>query len=91
VLLLFPPPLAVVFTVLSFIPALAPYLSPLRWWLLLAAECLAIFIVIPGRLRIAAMRHALLVPRMAWTMAKNVVHVRLKDKEFHHTTRTGER
>ena len=89
-LLLFTPPLAVVFTVLSFIPALAPYLSPLRWWLLLAAECLAIFIAIPGRLRIAAMRHALLVPRMAWTMAKNVVHVRLKDKEFHHTTHTVE-
>ena len=89
-LLLFTPPLTVAVTLLALIPSLAPYLSPLRWWLLLAAVCLAIFIAIPGRLRMAAIRHALLVPRMAWSMAKNVMHVKLKDKEFHHTTHSVE-
>lgn len=58
----------------------------LRWWGLFLAQCLAIFLAIPSHLRLRALRHALLFPRMAWLMAKNLLRIRLSDKEFHHTT-----
>lgn len=60
--------------------------SMFRWWGLFIAQCLAIFLAIPSSLRLRALRHALQFPRMAWLMAKNLLHVRLSDKEFHHTT-----
>lgn len=92
-LLLFTPPLAIIVTIFavlsshtSHLSTLASHLSPLRWWLLFAAQCLAIFIAIPARLRMRALGHALLFPRMAWLMAKNLLHMSLKNKDFLHTT-----
>ena len=58
----------------------------IRWWGLFVAQCLAIFLAIPASLRLRALRHALQFPRMAWLMTKNLLHIRLSDKEFHHTT-----
>jgi len=85
-LLLFTPPLAVLFTLVSLFTIHYSPFTIFRWWLLFAAQCLAIFLAIPSRLRQRAMPHALHVPRMAWLMAKNLLRIRLSDKEFHHTT-----
>ena len=60
--------------------------SMLRWWLLFAVQCLAIFIAIPSRLRWQALYHVVLVPHMAWIMCKNLLRIRFNDTEFHHTT-----
>ena len=60
--------------------------SMFRWWGLFIAQCLAIFLAIPSSLRLRALRHALQFPRMAWLMAKNLLHLNLKSKEFLHTT-----
>ena len=87
-LLLFTLPLAIIVTALSFLSPLTSHLSPLKWWFLFAAQCLAIILAIPSHLRLHALRHALQFPRMAWLMAKNLLHMNLKSKEFLHTTHT---
>lgn len=85
-LLLFTLPLAVMVTIVSLFIVQYSMLNVLRWWLLFAAQCIAIFIAIPARLRMRALCHALLFPRMAWLMAKNLLHMSLKNKDFLHTT-----
>ena len=85
-LLLFTFPLAIIVTALSFLSPLTSHLSPLKWWLIFAVQCLAIFLAIPSHLRLRALRHALHFPRMAWLMANNLLHMNLKSKEFLHTT-----
>jgi cellulose synthase/poly-beta-1,6-N-acetylglucosamine synthase-like glycosyltransferase len=60
--------------------------SMMRWWLLFSAQCLAIFIAIPANLRWRALGHVFLFPRMAMLMCKNLLRIRINDKEFHHTT-----
>ena len=84
-LLLFTLPIAVLVTVVSLFSSHFPFITPLRWWLLFAAQCLAIFIAIPSQLRLRAIHNALLVPRLAGLMARNLFHVNIKDKEFLHT------
>lgn len=90
--LLFTLPVAILVTVLHLLSPLPTHLSPLtsplsplRWWLLFAAQCLAIFIAIPSQLRFRAARNALLVPRLAGLMARDLFHVNIKNKEFLHT------
>lgn len=89
-LLLFTFPIAILLT-LSFVlwgncSIFNIQCSMIRWWGLFVAQCLAIFLAIPASLRLRALRHALQFPRMAWLMAKNLLHLNLKSKEFLHTT-----
>jgi cellulose synthase/poly-beta-1,6-N-acetylglucosamine synthase-like glycosyltransferase len=63
--------------------------SMIRWWCLFGALCMAIFIAIPGRLRLRALRHTLHVPHMAWLMCKNLFLMKVSSKEFLHTTHDG--
>ena len=89
-LLLFTFPIAILLT-LSFVlwgncSIFNIQCSMIRWWGLFVAQCLAIFLAIPVSLRLRALRHALQFPRMAWLMAKNLLHLNLKSKEFLHTT-----
>ena len=91
-LLLFTFPIAILLTV-SFVlggkcSGLNVQCSMFRWWGLFIAQCLAIFLAIPSGLRLRALRHVLQFPRMAWLMAKNLLHLNLKSKEFLHTTHT---
>lgn len=85
-LLLFTLPIASIVTVIYIISAHISLITPIRWWTLFVVQCIAIFIAIPTHLRLRALRHALQFPRMAWLMAKNLLHLNLKSKEFLHTT-----
>jgi len=59
----------------------------LKWCLLLAALCLSVLIAIPSPLRTTALaRKALNMPGLVWQMLKNLLHIDVKSKEFHHTT-----
>lgn len=89
-LLLFTFPIAILLT-LSFVlwgncSIFNIQCSMIRWWGLFVTQCLTIFLAIPASLRLRALRHALQFPRMAWLMAKNLLHLNLKSKEFLHTT-----
>lgn len=85
-LILFTFPLAVIVTLISLITHHLSLITPIRWWILFAAQCIAIFLAIPSHLRLRALRHALHFPCMAWLMAKNLLRLNLKSKEFLHTT-----
>ena len=91
-LLLFTFPIAIFLTAIFVLwgnsSAFNVQCSLLRWWILFAAQCLAIFLAIPSRLRQVALRHVLQFPRMAWLMAKNLLHMSLNNKDFLHTTHT---
>ena len=82
-LLLFTLLFSTLFTITSFFIS---QLSPLKWWLLFAAVCMAIIIAIPSSLRLQALQQVLHIPRLGWIMTKNLFQINLKDNEFLHTT-----
>ena len=85
-LLLFTFPVAILVTVISLTTHHLSLITPLRWWLLFATQCLAIILAIPTCFRIRAFMNIKTVPHLAWLMAKNLLRIRLKNKEFLHTS-----
>ena len=85
---LIPRSLLLVFTTVLTVAMLFLSLShALKWCLLLAALCLSVLIAIPSPLRTTALaRKALNMPGLVWQMLKNLLHIDVKSKEFHHTT-----
>jgi hypothetical protein len=61
----------------------------LKWWCLFLLLCIALFIAIPSPLRNKTIFSKMLsLPRLAWKMLKNLLHIRTSNKEFTHTTHT---
>jgi len=57
-----------------------------KWWVLLVAFCLSLFIAIPKQLRSRALVGKIVVlPSLVWRMTKNLFHIDRNDTTFHHT------
>lgn len=62
-----------------------------KWWALLAALVIALFIAIPAQLRSAALfGKVLAVPGLVLRMLKNLLHMDRKNTDFLHTTHNAE-
>ena len=90
-LLVLIPLFALITTLLFFlIPSFSTLHSSffiLKWWSLFLLLCIALFIAIPRPLRNKAIFSKMLsLPRLAWKMFKNLLHIRTSNKEFIHTT-----
>ncbi|MBQ9356431.1 MAG: glycosyltransferase [Prevotella sp.] len=59
----------------------------LKWWLLMAALCIALIAAIPRKMRTSTiLSKALKLPRMAWHMLRNLFLIKPRNKDFLHTT-----
>jgi cellulose synthase/poly-beta-1,6-N-acetylglucosamine synthase-like glycosyltransferase len=59
----------------------------LKWWILMAALCVALIAAIPHSMRTSAiLGKARKLPRMAWHMLRNLFRINPRNKEFLHTT-----
>lgn len=59
----------------------------LKWWLLLAALCIALITAIPSKMRTSAiLGKAVKLPRMACHMLANLFRIKPRSKDFLHTT-----
>ena len=87
ILLLAVPFCCIIATALHLLTPHSSPLTPLKWWLLLAALSLGLLIAIPAPLRNRALLGKVLtVAQMAWKMLKNIVHIKTTNKDFIHTT-----
>lgn len=69
-----------------FFPS-SPFLSPLKWWLLLAMLVVALLTAMPSQLRTRTIfSKAIAFPLLVWRMMKNVLHINVGNKDFIHTT-----
>ena len=77
--------LATLFTPHS--PLLTPHSSLIRWWLLVVALAVGLFVAIPPQLRTRAIfTKAAALPGMVLRMVRNIFHIECKNTEFIHTT-----
>ena len=59
----------------------------LKWWILMAALCVALIAAIPHSMRTSTiLGKARKLPRMAWHMLRNLFRINPRNKEFLHTT-----
>lgn len=59
----------------------------LKWWILMAALCIALIAAIPPKMRTSTiLGKALKLPRMAWHMLRNLFRIKPRNKDFLHTT-----
>jgi cellulose synthase/poly-beta-1,6-N-acetylglucosamine synthase-like glycosyltransferase len=87
ILLILIPLFILITTLIAYLSPLTSYLSPMRWCLLLILLCIALFIAIPRPLRNKTIFSKIFsLPRLAWKMLKNLLHIRTSNKEFIHTT-----
>ena len=56
-----------------------------KWWLLLAALTIALYIAIPSQLRFNSFKKAIALPGLVWRMLKNLLHMDRKNTDFIHT------
>ena len=66
---------------------LPSYIFPLKWWIIMIIMIAAIIMAIPAPLRTKALLNKVLtLPQLVWYMLKNTFHIKLRNKEFIHTT-----
>ena len=59
----------------------------LKWWVLTACLCVAIFVAIPSQLRTRALfSKVLALPALAWKMTKNIAGIKKSNTDFIHTS-----
>ena len=59
----------------------------LKWWVLTACLCVAIFVAIPSQLRTRALFcKVLALPALAWKMTKNIAGIKKSNTDFIHTS-----
>ena len=56
-----------------------------KWWFLLAALAVALYIAIPSQLRFNSFKKAIALPGLVWRMLKNLLHMDRKNTDFIHT------
>ena len=87
ILLVLTPLFALTFTILDYFSLLTSYFSLIKWYIILIAIVLAIFIAIPAPLRNKALLNKVLsLPLLVWKMIKNIFHIKPNNKEFIHTS-----
>ena len=59
-----------------------------KWWILLALLAIALFIAIPGPLRMRSFGKVFAIPGLVLRMLKNILHIDHKNTEFIHTEHT---
>ena len=60
-----------------------------KWWFLLAALTIALYIAIPSQLRFNSFKKAIALPGLVWRMLKNLLHMDRKNTDFIHTEHTS--
>jgi len=60
----------------------------LKWWILLIALGLALFIAIPSQLRFRSFSKVLAIPGLVLRMLRNILHIDHKNTDFIHTEHT---
>ena len=59
----------------------------MKWWLLLLALAIALFVAIPSRLRTSAiLSKAAALPALVFRMVRNILHIKTDNTDFIHTT-----
>ena len=87
ILLVLTPLFALTFTILDYFSLLTSHFSLIKWYIILIAIVLAIFIAIPAPLRNKALLNKVLsLPLLVWKMIKNIFHIKPNNKEFIHTS-----
>ena len=87
ILLVLTPLLALIFTIFDYLSLITHHLSLLKWYIILIALVLSIFIAIPKQLRTKTIISRILtLPKLVWKMTINILHIKPNNKEFIHTT-----
>lgn len=56
-----------------------------KWWILLAALAIALYIAIPSQLRLQSFKKVFAIPGLVLRMLKNILHIDRKNTDFIHT------
>ena len=56
-----------------------------KWWILLAALAIALYIAIPSQLRLQSFKKVFAIPGLVLRMIKNILHIDRKNTDFIHT------
>jgi hypothetical protein len=87
ILLVLTPVFALVITIFDYYSLFTIHFSPTKWFTILIALVLAIFLAIPAPLRTKALfRKIVVLPQLIWCILLNTIHIRPDNKEFIHTT-----
>jgi cellulose synthase/poly-beta-1,6-N-acetylglucosamine synthase-like glycosyltransferase len=82
-------PRSILIVLISLIAVLMTILVPTwcgKWWLLLAALAVALFIAIPRQIRLRSFAKIFAIPGLVLRMLKNILHMDHKNTDFIHTT-----
>lgn len=82
-------PRSMLIMLLGFMSVVMTIVNPvwsIKWWLLFASLAVALFIAIPGPLRLRSFSKALTIPGLVLRMLKNMLHIDRKNTDFIHTT-----
>ena len=81
-------PRSILIMLLGFMSILMTLVAPVwsgKWWILFGCLAVALFIAIPGPLRIRSFGKALAIPGLVLRMLKNILHIDHKNTDFIHT------
>lgn len=56
-----------------------------KWWILLAALAIALYIALPSQLRLQSFKKVFAIPGLVLRMLKNILHIDRKNTDFIHT------
>ena len=82
-------PRSMLIMLLGFMSVVMTIVNPvwsIKWWILFASLAVALFIAIPGPLRLRSFSKALTIPGLVLRMLKNMLHIDRKNTDFIHTT-----
>lgn len=86
ILLVLTPILCIIATLTSSIYHLPSSIFYLKWWIVFALFISSLYIAIPSQMRTKViLKKAIVLPRLVWRMATNILHIKTSNKEFIHT------
>ena len=86
ILLVLTPILCIIATLTSSIYHLPSSIFYLKWWIVFALFISSLYIAIPSQMRTKIiLKKAIVLPRLVWRMATNILHIKTSNKEFIHT------